>query len=59
MYFQKFIAPLKKEVSTSKVTFTSFLKPIRTKNNWKSLWGKTQLIMKQSEKRQIFTGKSP
>ena len=51
MYSQKFTAPLKKEVSTSKATFTLCLKPIKIKNSWKAQWGKPQLIMKQSEKR--------
>ena len=40
MYSLKFTALLKKEVSTSKVTFTSCLKPTRTKNSWKVQWGK-------------------
>ena len=35
-FSQKFTALLKNEVSTLKVTFTSYLKPIRTKNSWKS-----------------------
>lgn len=45
MCFQKFIAQPKKEVSTSKVIFTLYLKPKRTKNSWKVQWGKTQEIM--------------
>ena len=54
MYPQKFTDPLKKEVSTSKVTFTSCLKPIKIKNSWKDQWEKTQLIMKQSEKKNKY-----
>ena len=44
MYFQKFIAPTKREVSTLKATSASCLKLVRTKNIWKAQWGKTQLI---------------
>ena len=57
MYSQKFTATLKKEVSISKVTFTSCLKPVKIKNSWKAQWGKTQLIMKQSEKKYIYEQK--
>ena len=53
MYSQKFTATLKKEVSISKVTFTSCLKPVKIKNSWKAQWGETQLVMKQSEKKYL------
>ena len=40
MCFQKFIAQPKKEVSTSKVIFTLYLKPKRTKKQLESSMGK-------------------
>ena len=43
MCFQKYIAQLKNNVSTLKVTFTLCSKPARTKKSWKPAWGKTQL----------------
>ena len=57
MYSQKFTAPLKKEVSISKVTFTSCLKPVKIKKQLESSMGKNPANYETIRKKNIYEQK--